>query len=290
MPTWSSSRTASLRADRPSVPRCRRTASSTCRPMRCTGLRQLAGSWKIIAIRRPRIAARRVRGASARFSPLSSAWPVTRARDGSSPSAASQVTLLPEPDSPTSPIASPLPMARSMPSTARETRPPVAKSTQRPRSSSKAGFMPSSAHAKVVGAEIHGEGRGGLPGDILALAGKGRVLVQHGIGGVFALADLQHALEHRLALAPVGLGLHRDRQCVHLVIRALADLLLLALRTVLVDDRGDRIGERRAVRPVAHGALAIALEDLLPVLLHLDLHVKTDLMPHLDQDLRGGDL
>ena len=54
--------------------------------------------------------------------------------------------------------------------------------------------------AEIAGAEIHREGGRGLPLDVLALGGEGRVLVQHRVGGILALADLQHALEHRLAL------------------------------------------------------------------------------------------
>ena len=79
----------------------------------------------------------------------------------------------------------------------------------------------------------------------LRLAVKVAVLVQHGIGGVLAFADFQHALEHRLALGEVELGLHGTRQRVHLDVGPLLRLLLLAVRPVLADDRADRIGERR---------------------------------------------
>jgi len=52
--------------------------------------------------------------------------------------------------------------------------------------------------------------------------------VQHGVGGVFAFADFEHALEHRLALGHVGLDLERIGQLVHLRVGPFADLLLLA--------------------------------------------------------------
>ena len=48
---------------------------------------------------------------------------------------------------------------------------------------------------EIAGAEIHGEGRRSLPLDGLRLRGEGRVLVQHRIGRVLALADLEHAAE-----------------------------------------------------------------------------------------------
>ena len=75
--------------------------------MRCTGLRQLDGSWKIMAMRLPRTLSSRRAGAPTSCWPSRRTEPPTRARAGSRPSAASQVTLLPEPDSPTMPSASP---------------------------------------------------------------------------------------------------------------------------------------------------------------------------------------
>src|SRR4029450_9056813 len=174
---------------------------------------------------------------------------------GRRPSAASQVTLLPEPDSPTMPSASPGAIARSTPSTARE-RPSFPKSTVSPAISTRGTVIAASVGGEVDGAELHREGGRGLPADVLALGGEGRVLVQHGVGGVFALADLEHALEHRLALLHVGLDLQGRRELFPLPRGPFADLLR-ALRAVLRHDRGDRVVEARAVRPVAHGALAV---------------------------------
>src|SRR5829696_5831040 len=285
MPTWSRRRSVSVSAAAPPRQRCSFSASPSWRPMRCTGLRQLDGSWKIMAMRLPRTPSSRRAGAPISCWPSRRTEPPMRARAGRRPRAASQVTLLPEPDSPTMPSASPGAIERSTPSTARE-RPSIAKSTVSAAISTKGAVIATSVGGEVDGAELHREGRRGLPADVLALGGEGRVLVQHGVGGILALADFQHALEHRLALLHVGLDLHGGGELVHLLVGPFADLLLLALRTVLGDDRGDRVVEARAVGPVAHGALAVALEDLLPVLLHLDRHVEPDLAPHLDQHLR----
>src|SRR6266851_2888004 len=141
--------------------------------------------------------------------------------------------------------------------------------------------IPSLGHAEIAGAEIHLESRRCFPGDVLALGREGRGLVQHRVGGILALADFQHALEHRLAPGEIELGLHGARQRIHLDVGPLLGLLLLTLRSVLADDRAYGIGEARAVRPVAYGALAVILEDLLPVLAHLDLDVEPDAAPHL---------
>src|SRR5262249_52610612 len=97
------------------------------------------------------------------------------------------------------PSASPGETARSMASTARERRPSFSKSTVSPAISTSGSVIAASVGREVDGAELHGEGRRGLPLDVLALGGEGRVLVQHRVGGVLTLADLQHALEHRLA-------------------------------------------------------------------------------------------
>src|SRR4030095_16225838 len=100
---------------------------------------------------------------------------------GARPRAASQVTLLPEPDSPTMPSASPGAIARSTPSTARE-RPSFPKPTVSPAISTRGEGIAASVGGEVDGAELHREGGRGLPADVLALGGEGRVLVQHGVG------------------------------------------------------------------------------------------------------------
>src|SRR5690606_10249132 len=113
--------------------------------------------------------------------------------------AASQVTLLPDPDSPTSPTACPRPIVRSTPCRTRTTRRPRSKSTDSPRIDTSVSISASGLlHLEVAGAEVHREGGRGLPLDVLALAREDRRLVQHGVGGILALADLQHAAEHGL--------------------------------------------------------------------------------------------
>ncbi len=79
------------------------------------GIEGARRSWKIMATRPPRTSSRRVGGAPISSSPASRTLPVTRALAGSRLRAASQVTDLPEPDSPTRPTASPGATERSMP-------------------------------------------------------------------------------------------------------------------------------------------------------------------------------
>ena len=57
MPTRSSRRSASRRAGSPVKPRCRRSTSPSCAPMRCTGFNAMLGSWEIRAMRPPRTCA-----------------------------------------------------------------------------------------------------------------------------------------------------------------------------------------------------------------------------------------
>ncbi len=83
------------------------------------GLSDVIGSWKIIAMRSPRIArirfgvARRRSAPSNRISP-----PATRPGGATRPMIESAVTLLPQPDSPTMPSVRPASSAKLTPSTA----------------------------------------------------------------------------------------------------------------------------------------------------------------------------
>ena len=80
----------------------------TCRPTVSTGLRLVMGSWKIIAISRPRMARMPSSGRPTRLRPPNMTRPETWAtRGGSRPMMASELTDLPQPDSPTRATISP---------------------------------------------------------------------------------------------------------------------------------------------------------------------------------------
>src|SRR5436853_283437 len=109
------------------------TAEAIWSPMENTGLREVIGSWKTMAICAPRT--RRIASASlaSRSSPSKSTRPAaTRPGGGTSRMMDSEVTLFPQPLSPTSPRTSPRPMAKLTPSTARSTPCAVAKWVSRP--------------------------------------------------------------------------------------------------------------------------------------------------------------
>ncbi len=90
--------------------------------MVCTGFSDVRASWKIMAIPEPRTL-RNSEGASPSSSlPLKRTEPVTREVPGSRPRVASMVTVLPEPDSPTTPSTWPGSTDRLTPRTA-ETSP-----------------------------------------------------------------------------------------------------------------------------------------------------------------------
>ena len=99
----------SWRAASPCNDRCQRSTSLICWPTRITGLSEVMGSWKIIAMALPR----RARNAGAcncsRFWLCRKTWPPrTEIAGGNSPMMDSASRLLPEPDSPTTPSTSPL--------------------------------------------------------------------------------------------------------------------------------------------------------------------------------------
>ena len=122
MPTAFSSSSARARACFFETSSCRRIASASWSPILCTGLRLVIGSWKIIAISLPRISRSRRGLAVSRSSPFHNAVPEDIAvRFGFSPMIVRQVTLLPEPDSPTIPSVWPLSTENETPSTARTT-------------------------------------------------------------------------------------------------------------------------------------------------------------------------
>ncbi len=115
---------ARSRAARRAPPRWRRMVSMICSPMVKLGLSEVIGSWKIIASRLPRRSRKVWSGTSSRSNPSKRIEPVTSAECfDSKPMMASEVTLLPQPDSPTSPSVAPLATLRSTLSTAWVMRP-----------------------------------------------------------------------------------------------------------------------------------------------------------------------
>ena len=106
MPTSSSSSTARLASLRESRSWTWST-SATCRPTVSTGFSELIGSWKMYAMSRPRAARRALAGARRSSCPCSRTEPSILALRGSSPARLIDVTLLPQPDSPTMPTISP---------------------------------------------------------------------------------------------------------------------------------------------------------------------------------------
>src|SRR5436190_2619764 len=98
---------------------CSSTASSSCQPIFLTGLSDVIGSWKIIPIRRPRTFCRRAPDAPRISSPSKRTEPSTWAwRRSTSPISVRNVTLFPEPDSPTTPSVSPRSSWKLTPETA----------------------------------------------------------------------------------------------------------------------------------------------------------------------------
>src|SRR5919202_897584 len=132
MPTRSRSSAARAVAALRLMPKCVSSGSRSWRPMVSTGFRLVIGSWKIIAICRPRTR-RSARWLSFRRSrPSKRAVPErTRPARGRRPSSASAVTLFPQPDSPTMPSVSPGPISNEIPFTACTVPPPVQKWTRR---------------------------------------------------------------------------------------------------------------------------------------------------------------
>src|SRR5215471_10458991 len=137
MRTRAMSSIARARAARRSSGRCDRTASLTWAPTRMVGLRERAGSWKTIARSAPRR-----RRSSFSASPISSvpanrAEPVTTADGGSRPITARQLTVLPDPDSPTIASVRPGQAAKLTPLTASTSWPRCRKLTRRSVTSSR---------------------------------------------------------------------------------------------------------------------------------------------------------
>ena len=103
---WHSSSAATAAARRPR-PRWSRSGSEICRPIRITGLSDVRGSWNTMAMRRR--AARRTSRSDRPSSstPSKRTLPLTVAASGASPTIASAVSVLPDPDSPMIPSRPP---------------------------------------------------------------------------------------------------------------------------------------------------------------------------------------
>ena len=101
---------------------CRRSISINCIPTRCTGFSAVIGSWKIIEMRRPRISLHRIgRQLQQVLRRSAVCGPATTrpAGFGNRPMIDSAVTLLPQPDSPTTPSVLPATRSKLTPSTTR---------------------------------------------------------------------------------------------------------------------------------------------------------------------------
>src|ERR671934_2429885 len=139
MPTAFSSSSARPRACFFVTSRWSWIASTSWWPMRCTGFSDVMGSWKIIAMSLPRMSRRRLELIVSRFSPLKIASPLEIVfRFGLRPMIVRQVTLFPEPDSPTIPSVCPFSIEKLTPSTALTTPSSVLKWVFRSRTSSRA--------------------------------------------------------------------------------------------------------------------------------------------------------
>ena len=108
MPTSVNSSTARARAVASSMPRWIVSGSMIWSPILSTGLSEVIGSWKIMAISRPRMRRMSSSDRESRSCPPKRTLPAMRAvRAGSSRMTASADTDLPEPDSPTMATISP---------------------------------------------------------------------------------------------------------------------------------------------------------------------------------------
>ena len=136
--TASSRRAASVRASACPMPRCRRSDSPICSPMRRCGVSEVSGSWKIIATRRPR----RRAALAIRSSPFSLACPCTRASGPDNPSIERNAWLLPAPDSPITPRQRPGASCRETESTTRSPSYETEKSSTFSRASSTTRLQP----------------------------------------------------------------------------------------------------------------------------------------------------
>src|SRR5262245_24033131 len=139
MRTNSSISIARLRAACGDSCRCARRPSTICWPIVCTGLSEVIGSWKIIDSFCPRRSRRSSFESFKRSRPSKMMpCPSTRPVSATSPITDSEVTLLPQPDSPTRPTVLPRSTLKLTPSTALNSPRSVSKWVRRSRTSSNA--------------------------------------------------------------------------------------------------------------------------------------------------------
>ena len=133
---------------------CARIASVIWSPTVNTGFRLVIGSWKIIAMRLPRMSRICAGDRSSRFLPSNMICPAAmRPGGGTSRITDSASTDLPQPDSPTMPSVRPRSTEMSTPSTATTSPPAVRNTVRRPETAN-------SAPSPLAG---EGCGRGGSP-------------------------------------------------------------------------------------------------------------------------------
>ncbi len=160
--TSTSSRSAISRAELRSMPRWTRSGSAICSPMRISGLSEPIGSWNTVDIDRPQISRSclSVRSISStpskRIDPERSIPPPAM-----SPMIERVSTVLPDPDSPTMPTASPRCSDNDTPSTARTTPRGVLKCVTRSRTSSIS--RPRDSTGSTTGEVFEGSGEGEGP-------------------------------------------------------------------------------------------------------------------------------
>src|SRR5688572_16303629 len=133
------------------MPRWISRPSVSCRPIVSTGFSDVIGSWKIMPISRPRTLRISYSDRSRRLRPLNMIRPDTMRPAGSETSRMidSAVTLLPQPDSPTSATVSPSCTSQLTPSTARTSPLDVENCVARFSTDSSAGIGARVYHARI---------------------------------------------------------------------------------------------------------------------------------------------
>ena len=161
MPTSSSSSPQRACAALPRATPWSSIASTIWWPMRCTGLNAFIAPWKTIAMSFQRCGRTESSPRARMSSPSSSTRPATLALGGSRPISARLSVVLPQPDSPTSPMRCPRSSVKPEPCTACSSRPPP-RSNQTCRScTSSTGALTRPPRGRGRGASGTGAPRGG---------------------------------------------------------------------------------------------------------------------------------